>query len=341
MEESLRTCAICLKNRTEDNNILIPLSTTDVNNETYLNKIYDIQLHGEFKVFEENWEICHCCSEDLNRACEIRKKLLSAVSFWKNWHTNIESVTVGNCRESERRAVNIEKISPETNNRVPTKFFCDCCCFQTSSEMLNHLCSKLKDERMPQNIQTYPCELCNCTFAVRHELTEHIKKAHTFSEAYISTMHEQSTLLTCDICGKTFNRLSSRKRHMQTHQAQPGEKSKKSPFLCSICGKHFPYSNGFQRHMRTHFAERRHRCNICGRTFGQSSHLKVHSRTHSGEKPYRCTECGFCFSLKSTLHKHIKSHKNSKNFVQIVQNLEPNLGQVDLAESKEFVNSEM
>lgn len=117
-------------------------------------------------------------------------------------------------------------------------------------------------------------------------------------------------------CDKTFRRISSLQRHVRSHDAAPGHKTKRTPFLCTVCGKNFPFSNGVQRHMRTHFGIRNHECEVCHRKFTQSTHLRVHMRTHTGEKPYICETCGETFALNASLQKHLATHvKEDVNYM--------------------------
>nr|XP_023020521.1 zinc finger protein 569-like isoform X2 [Leptinotarsa decemlineata] len=356
MEEQEKTCVICLQNYTECESFkLIPLSTVITNNESLLNKIHCMASNREF---EETWEICPDCSKDLNKTWEFRKKLITAVAFWKEWQVKIQTQEVAivetslpeTCINGGNDMVYPNKLSldeycSDSAKSETDTFVCGLCLqlYQSAADMLNHSCSPSNNMKNPETV-TYPCDLCGTSFTSKSQFKYHSKTAHAPPKSHLCTIcnkafkhshnlrehlttHTRERNYHCDICNKTFHRLSSQNRHKQTHKAPPGEKTKKSPFLCSICGKNFPYSNGFQRHMRTHFAEKPHQCNICNRAFSQSTHLKVHLRTHSGERPFICSVCKSSFSLKATLRKHMKGHKDSEDYVKMVHTLEPNLGQ--------------
>lgn len=186
--------------------------------------------------------------------------------------------------------------------------------------------NKNKDETIPSVI--YQCNACDSIFNKRWKLKKHVTRHHidekkfqctycnrSFKQSYHLrehlTIHTGERNYVCNVCGKSFQRLSSQRRHVKSHEAAPGQKTKRTPFLCTICGKSFPFSNGVQRHMRTHTGIKQHECQTCGKRFTQSTHLHVHMRTHTGEKPYVCDVCGEAFSLKYGLRKHMNSHNHS------------------------------
>ena len=83
----------------------------------------------------------------------------------------------------------------------------------------------------------------------------------------------------CNICGKSFGRVSILKKHkITTHH-----KASNSKYSCHHCGKMFTRKDMYQRHQVT----------------------------HSNYRPWSCPYCPLRFKTKQTCSKHIKIHSKS------------------------------
>ena len=113
-------------------------------------------------------------------------------------------------------------------------------------------------------------------------------------------------LLTCEVCGKQFER---RRRwcldqHMLTHEPE-----KKYP--CDICGKYFRSSSYLQSHIKACSGIKEEECAYCGKKFAKRAVLINHERLHTGETPYHCRICNNKFRTHHNYTNHGKNHHNA------------------------------
>ncbi|CAH1104553.1 unnamed protein product [Psylliodes chrysocephalus] len=301
-EASLKTCLICLQTDATEGIEFMQVNSCDPEEKSYMLKIQEIM--NQSVDIDESHVLCQPCIIDLEKVLNFKDKIMKAFEFWSKIEPEPEP--------DEPEPVDISADDPPHHSDYSdledgeslAKFTCSKChkVFASPSIMLKHNCDQIKKQKSIQKRVKFAdrdskfyCDHCGKGFSIKWKLSKHIKRS------------------------------SSRHKHMRSHNAKPGEKSKKTPFLCTICGKSFPYSNGASRHMRVHFGERRHECHICLKRFSQTTHLKVHLRTHSGERPYNCVICSRTFSLNASLRKHMRLHVGSGDIIKLVNNMDANL----------------
>lgn len=133
----------------------------------------------------------------------------------------------------------------------------------------------------------------------------------------------------CHICRKTFQSVSNRNTHLQSHnqgtcisflisflifaytensykcgECGQGFKSKvyvnkhiKSVHTvayheCTQCAAQFDSTAKYEYHMKSHDPNKKYKCKYCEKSFLQHHHLSNHERTHTGIRPFLCNICG-------------------------------------------------
>lgn len=56
------------------------------------------------------------------------------------------------------------------------------------------------------------------------------------------------------------------------------------PYVCEVCQKTFNRVSTLISHRRTHFDDKPHKCHICGKGFHQKGNLKNHLFSHTNER---------------------------------------------------------
>ncbi|KAH7699815.1 Protein kinase, partial [Aphelenchoides avenae] len=109
-------------------------------------------------------------------------------------------------------------------------------------------------------------------------------------------------LFQCVKCGKQYNKHSSFRSHMETHNGKLHE--------CDQCGKKFNLRQSLWAHMQTH-DEKLNECDQCKKKFNARRNLLQHKRTaHAEPGQFECDECGKLCPHKKALYDH-KRHVHS------------------------------
>ena len=114
----------------------------------------------------------------------------------------------------------------------------------------------------------------------------------------IRTVNEDGTTSwTCTLCGKSFTRNFTYRRHADSHVLA-------KPWKCDICTKAFTDRRYLQKHMRWHTGKNLQYCRECGRAFSDELALSKHMRVHNTNKVFRCERCPKVFADAQTLKRH-------------------------------------
>ncbi len=111
----------------------------------------------------------------------------------------------------------------------------------------------------------------------------------------------------CQICSKTFNRMSS----VQLHMAKVHKSCK-----CEVCLKTFGSVKSLAQHIsKCHEKNGRSKCEVCLKTFASAKRLDLHtSKFHEKKACFKCELCSKTFAIKRHLKSHMsRAHKDGEN----------------------------
>ena len=133
----------------------------------------------------------------------------------------------------------------------------------------------------------YACEKCEKSFVSGSKLKQHNNQ-----------LHEE---VKCDECGKMFKK-GNFARHRKVHA------DSNSVLTCQICAKTFSRTDNLHAHVTKCHEENLelYKCDTCEKTFAQKQYLKLHMDIHTGAPRKQCKYCDRDFSDKSNLRRHVK-----------------------------------
>ena len=197
---------------------------------------------------------------------------------------------------------------------------CDLCrkAFESTEKRSLHV-DRVHNITDIDDINLNKCTLCHKVYAQYSSLNRHIKIAHTkvhasncpkcekpcdphYLQSHIQSVHYNKTLpYQCDLCDKTYLRLSQLTRHKRHHS---GIKSHN----CLLCNKLFWEQSDLEQHLIVHNSEKNFKCNDCNHSYHSNSSLKRHINTQHNvnAKTINCHECQKSFVTEYNLKMHNK-----------------------------------
>ncbi|KAB0798528.1 hypothetical protein PPYR_09521 [Photinus pyralis] len=166
----------------------------------------------------------------------------------------------------------------------------------------------------------------------------------------VEEIGEKAVHISCDVCFKSFTRVSYLNRHKKVH-------SNVKEFVCNECSKSFSRNDLLVRHQVTHnvkvenynlpfisedggqeqfgedlefkwqfvkneenLSSQNHKstslqCNICNKKFTKTSHYTRHLKIHAKVKAYSCQLCNKGFARSEQLVNHMNAHSGVKPHV--------------------------
>jgi hypothetical protein len=142
----------------------------------------------------------------------------------------------------------------------------------------------------------FSCELCpSYNTNVKRDYNRHKKRVHS------------SRLYCCGTCSESFPSWSLFVQHQKenSHKILTVDSQDSALDYCVHCHKSFDLISSYKKHMAMHSG--RWKCQICEKNFSSGNALKVHAKTvHEGEKPYNCSICENSFAHKHLLARHVR-----------------------------------
>ena len=142
----------------------------------------------------------------------------------------------------------------------------------------------------------YECKVCDESFAVESQLTEHLY-AHIESAPKLDSIEMNSViavkLFDCSWCHMQFETPAE----LTDHLIQHGDRR---PHVCD-CGRRLATAEKLAEHQVTHAKKDgqqvhrpapgdMHECTQCGKQFATGRQLGQHVQTHSDQRPFQCLQ---------------------------------------------------
>jgi len=144
----------------------------------------------------------------------------------------------------------------------------------------------------------YECKVCDESFAVESQLTEHLY-AHIESAPKLESIEMNSViavkLFDCSWCHMQFETPAALTEHLIEH-------GDRRPHVCD-CGRRLATAEKLAQHRTVHDEKKNgrrrgrkpavgqlHECAECGKQFATRGQLNQHTLTHSDQRPFQCLQ---------------------------------------------------
>lgn len=133
------------------------------------------------------------------------------------------------------------------------------------------------------------CKFCGKQFSYMYALRNHMRLHDRPGSSSQQQQGEQQppSVLHCNQCQKPFKHNSTLLQHVATVHQQHQQ-----PYACDLCPKTFNRISTLKSHRKIHSGVKNFVCFLCQKGFYQKGNLKNHMYIHTNERPYRCDVCG-------------------------------------------------
>ncbi|VVC36998.1 Zinc finger C2H2-type [Cinara cedri] len=209
---------------------------------------------------QSEWIVCQLCLHKVKTPLQLKQHM--------RMHTEHKVHRCAICNKTFEQATRLEKhitIHCGTDSR----FECALCgkVYKLRTQIVSHIAAH-KKQNSGRRI-SYTCHLCTKKFSNKSKLKEHVLG------------HENGTLHSCDVCGRTFKLNSYLVVHKRTHEMNVSYTGDK-PFTCTLCNKAFLSKSNLDLHMLVHNYVKKasFSCDICGKIFMRKYNYDAHTKIH-------------------------------------------------------------
>uniref|UniRef100_A0A8D8Q8Q3 Zinc finger protein 26 n=1 Tax=Cacopsylla melanoneura TaxID=428564 RepID=A0A8D8Q8Q3_9HEMI len=171
-------------------------------------------------------------------------------------------------------------------------------CFQSfysKADLVRHM------KGIHLNIRSFTCHLCNKGFFRKSYLKTHLLTIHMQPED--EAHHSIQRCYRCRYCKKIFNSRTTCYSHEKSHSGTEEQRA-----LCMICGKTFSRPSSLKKHLEKHNGPPSLKCPYCERPFYHLSSYKRHLYIHNRPDPDICQVCGTVFTNRDAFRRHLRKH---------------------------------
>lgn len=150
------------------------------------------------------------------------------------------------------------------------------------------------------NLQHH-CLICNKAFPVRRYMMSHMRTSHRNPKSKIGKPPKATTIRTCHICQKVFDKQGMFNKHMKQHNKEP------TRYMCDHCGEEFENCHHLRKHLSSvhKISKKYFKCTVCQKVLSRKRE-EEHIKFHKGEKDHQCEFCGNQYITEGLLNTHKK-----------------------------------
>ncbi|XP_078794933.1 zinc finger Y-chromosomal protein isoform X2 [Oryzias latipes] len=231
----------------------------------------------------ERPHLCDICGRKFSRQYQLRRHKVLVHSGLGNGEENVPPDAPYTCGVCGKRVTTEALLLAHTRIHSGDKLHrCSACprSFQRVAFLRQHharvhlrarggeVQPAARRRRSTAESDAFPCPVCGKVFRFRSLLASH------------ALIHSDVRPFDCDLCSRSFRRLSHLKRHREVVHDN-GARLPES-FICHICGVDKKCRSQLARHVIIHTGERPFTCDLCPARFNRRGNLQQHKRRMHG-----------------------------------------------------------